>query len=447
MASNQQPFMKGKGVFLEFLAQHYLLIMFLALLPVMYARINQNPRAVIWSDCEGYYKYLPGLFIIKDFHKIPAGSVWPLKNEQGEILLKYTYGVSIFEAPFFLAARQYCIWKNQEPDDFFNRHYSRAIAIGGYCFGFLGLFFLRQGLLRYFSPTVTFWTVISVFFGTNLFHYATKEVGMSHVYSFCLFAFLVWHVPRFYAHPRWFHAALLGGAVGWLILIRPTNFVVLIFVALYDVYSWSAVKDRLVFWWQQYRQTGVALLAAFLFFLPQMLYWHEMTGEWVRYSYTDEKFIFWNRPKIGAVLFDVQNGLFIYSPMVLLMVAGIFIGWKQQRYQALSLSLVFVLSTYLFASWWAWWFGGAFGHRSYVELYALLALPLAGVFECALQSRQTVVRRGIIVLAVLLMIYSVRLSLLYNTIGGPWDGADWRWNWEKLQWVYSHFFDLPVIRK
>ncbi len=434
--------MQFKTTFLEFLSRYYLLILFLALYPVMYERINENKRAVIWSDCEGYYKYLPGLFIIGDFHKIPEGSVWPVKNEQGEILLKYTYGVSIFEAPFFLAARLYCIWKNQEPDDFFNRHYCRAIAIGGYCIGFLGLFFLRRGLLRYFSPWVTFWTVMAVFFGTNLFHYTMKEMGMSHVYSFCLFAFLVWQVPRFYENPRWQNAALLGGAAGWLILIRPTNFVILIFIALYDVYSWPAFKERLVFWQQHLRQMGVALLTAFLFFLPQMLYWHEMLGKWVHYSYTDEGFIFWKQPKIAAVLFDVQNGLFLYSPMALLMVLGIFMGLKERKHQAPSLLLIFVISTYLFASWWAWWFGGAFGHRSYVELYALLALPLAGVFERAFKSRFPAVRGGIIALAVVLMFYSVRLSFLYNSLGGPWDGKDWRWNWEKMQWIYAHFFDF-----
>ncbi|MEO6038891.1 MAG: hypothetical protein ABIQ93_10790 [Saprospiraceae bacterium] len=434
--------MKVKTALLEFLSRYYLLILFLAFYPVMYDRVNGKPRGVIWSDCEGYYKYLPGLFIIGDFHKIPAGSVWPVKNDQGEILLKYTYGVSIFEAPFFLAARQYCIWKNQEPDDFFNRHYCRAIAIGGYCVGFLGLFFLRRGLLRYFSPAVTFWTLMCVFFGTNLFHYTVKEMGMSHVYSFCLMAFLVWHVPRFYADPRWQKAALLGGAAGWLILIRPTNFAVLFFIALYDVYSWPDLKDRLAFWLQHRLQIGVAAGMAFLFFLPQMLYWHALLGKWVHYSYTDEKFIYWNQPKIAAVLFDVQNGLFIYSPLVLLMVIGIFMGLPQRKHQAPALLIIFIISTYLFASWWAWWFGGAFGHRSYVELYALLALPLGGLLERSWESRYSAIRWSMVALTVLLMVYSVRLSFLYNILDGPWDGPDWRWNWEKLSWIWSHFFDF-----
>ena len=48
-----------------------------------------------------------------------------------------------------------------------------------------------------------------------------------------------------------------------------------------------------------------------------------MTGHWLYYSYTEEGFKYWNEPKIAAVLFDVQNGLFLYSPLVLLMMAGL----------------------------------------------------------------------------------------------------------------------------
>jgi len=86
---------------------------------------------------------------------------------------------------------------------------------------------------------------MAVFFGTNLFHYATRDMGMSHVYSFFLFAFLVWQTPRFYEKPSALNAVLTGAAMGWLVLIRPTNIVVLLFVLLYDVYSWRDLKARL----------------------------------------------------------------------------------------------------------------------------------------------------------------------------------------------------------
>jgi len=88
------------------------------------------------------------------------------------------------------------------------------------------------------------------------------------------------------------------------------------------------------------------------------------------------------RPKIPDVLFDVQNGLFLYSPLVLLMIVGIFLGLRKKNFQAPATLIIFSIATYMFASWWAWWFGGAFGPCCYVEYYALLAFPLAGLYEC-----------------------------------------------------------------
>jgi hypothetical protein len=165
-----------------------------------------------------------------------------------------------------------------------------------------------------------------------------------------------------------------------------------------------------------------------------------MNGRLIRYSYGDESFKYWLEPKIAAVLFDVQNGLFLYSPMVLLMVVGIIIGIKKKTYQGISLGIVFVIITYIFASWWAWWFGGAFGHRSYIEYYALFAIPLAGFYETVLQRRNMLLKLLVVVLSGFLMFYGVKMSLLHSHLPGPWDGADWRWNWEKIKWVWSYLF-------
>lgn len=425
---------------MQFIRRNYLLILFIGLFPVMLHRIKGNPRSVIWSDSEGYYTYLPGLFIIGDFHKLPEGTVWPQRNDKGEILLKYTCGVALFEAPFFLVTKVYCQAKNYDWKDYFNIHYCRAMAICGYFFGFLGLFFLQRALLRKFSEGVTFWTVMAVFLGTNLFHYTTREMSISHVYSFCLFAFVAWQTPRFLQNLSFKNAALLGGAFGWIVLIRPTNALAGLFVLLYDVYSWQDLKNRVRFFGDNLPKLAVAAVAAILLFVPQMLYWREMTGHWLRYSYTDEYFIYWKEPKIAAVLFDVQNGLFLYSPMVLLMVLGIFWGLKEKKHHAPGLLLIFCAATYLFASWWAWWFGGAFGHRCYVEFYALLAFPLAGVFEKIFLLKNALLRWAILAVVVFLMFYSVRLSFLYTYLTGPWDGADWRWNFEKIRWVWSYLF-------
>ncbi len=289
---------------------------------------------------------------------------------------------------------------------------------------------------------VAFWTVLSVFLGTNLFHYATKEMGMSHVYSFFLFTVLLFYLPKYLKSADFFNSVVMGGLMGWIFLIRPTNFILFFLLLLYDVYSFDQFKERIKFFIHHYSSVLIMIAAGFIMLIPQFMYWKEMTGHWIYYSYTEEGFKYWNKPKILAVLFDVQNGLLLYSPLVVLMLVGIFYGLKVKKFHSPAMLLIFILATYIFASWWAWWFGGAFGHRSYVEYYAILAIPFAGLIQKVFSSRKKIVRISFQFLLITLMVYSVRLSYLYTSIGGPWDGADWRWNWDKFEWIMSHFFKI-----
>jgi hypothetical protein len=266
-------------------------------------------------------------------------------------------------------------------------------------------------------------------------------MSIAHGYSFFLFVLLLYQLPRYLRIPDVRNSLLLGAIAGWIILIRPTNAMVLLMLLGYDVYSWKELKARLIFFLHHIRSLIWISLAAFVFFIPQMLYWHEMTGHWIYYSYYREGFWYWNKPKLAAVLFDVQNGLFLYSPLVLLMMIGVFYGMKQKKFHGPVLLLIFLLATYSFASWWTWWFGGAFGHRCYVEYYALLAIPLAGLYAKINSWRSRSMRYGLMGLTILMMIYSVRLSYLNTTLPGPWDGKDWRWNWEKYGWVMEHFIE------
>ena len=419
----------------------YVPILFLCWLNTVLVAVNHNPRSyVIWSDSEGYYMYLPAIFILKDVHKIPSGSVLPQMNDKGEYVIKYTCGVAMMELPFFLVAKWYYQVSGKDWKDYFNLHYMRAMALSGYFYGFLGLFFLAAALRRTFSEIVVAWTILSVFLGTNLFHYLIRAMTMSHAYSFCLFAIIAWLLPLIYQKPTFGKALFLGIITGLCILIRPTNCLILLFILLYDIYTMSALRLRLMFLKEHFIKIVVASIAAALVFIPQCIYWYEMTGNFIQYSYANESFTFWQRPKISAVLLDTQNGLFIYSPMAFLMCVGLLIGIEKQRYQGLSLSLIFCISTYLFASWWAWWFGGAFGHRCYVDFYALLAIPLAGFYSRTLQLRSSLLKVIVILVSIFLMYYGVKMSFLHSRLPGPWDGADWRWNLEKIFWVWSYLF-------
>lgn len=414
---------------------HYVVLLFLVTLPIMLSRIKDNPRAVIWSDAEGYYQYLPALFILKDFHHVPPGSVWPYYNDKGEYVIKYTCGIALFEWSFFLAAYAGSPIFGYDAMDYFNPLYCRAMAFSGLLFAFLGLFYLRKALLKVASPFHTFLVVVTVFAGTNLFHYATKEMSVAHVYNFFLFAVLLYKLPVYLKNPNARQSIILGLLIGWIVLIRPTNIIIALLLLLYDVYSWSELKERLIFFKKNISSVLMMLSASIIPLLPQLFYWKEMTGDWIYYAYTSEGFTNWRQPKIAAVLFDVQNGLFLYSPLVLLMIVGAVYGWRVKKFQGPASLIIFALITYVFASWWAWWFGGAFGHRCYVEYYALLAFPLAGLYQWVSSRKSLLLRVGFYSVVFVFTFLSVRLSYLYTSLGGPWDGPDWRWNWEMYLWI------------
>ncbi|MBK8557570.1 MAG: hypothetical protein IPL65_18260 [Lewinellaceae bacterium] len=424
----------------KLLYRHYLWLLFPIVLLLSFSRTHACLRGVIWSDAEGYYKYLPTVFILGDVHKMPAGSVWPLQNEKGEYLDKYTCGVAYFELPFFLLTKQILAATGQDSSDVFSDAYARSVVVSGVVACFIGLFFLQRALRTKYREPVVFLALMMVFLGTNLFHYASKEMGMSHVYSFALMSFLVWQTPGFYRNPNLVNSLLLGGGLGWLVLIRPTNLIIVLFIGLYSVYSRRDLLERLVFARRHLLLLLPAGLAAIVSWLPQIWYWHEMAGSWFRYSYTNEGFIYWNKPKMLAVLFDPQNGLFLYSPLVLLLLAVVIGDFRKKQHNAPAILLVFLVCTYCFASWWAWWFGGAFGARSYVEWYALLAFPAAGFVERRLVQARGWSKWLAWLVLLFLVYYSVRMSFLYNSLPGPWDGADWRWNFSKMTWIWQHLF-------
>ena len=408
---------------------------------ISYLRVKENTRAVIWSDAEGYYKYLPGLFILKDFHKLDAGSVWPYYNKEGEYIDKYSCGIAYFEFPFFVIGHLINHFNNQSnASDYYNSNYAYSIAAGGVFYSTLGLLFLFLTLNRDFNKKISILTIICVFFGTNLFHYTTKEMGISHVYSFFLFSFLLYFTPKFLKNPDFFRSLIMGICLGSIVLIRPTNIIFTLILFGLNVYTWIDLKTRFLFFVKNIYSIIIIVASIVATMFPQFLYWHEMTGNWIYYSYENEGFKYWANPKIFAVLFDTQNGLLLYSPMVLLMLIGTFYGIYLKKYSGPIIIIIFSLITYTFASWWAWWFGGAFGHRCYVEYYSILAIPFAGLLFEIYGSKSKLLKQITSLLLILFTVYSVRMSYLYTSIGGPWDGPDWRWNFEKMKWILSHFF-------
>jgi hypothetical protein len=348
------------------------------------------------------------------------------KNAKGDILIKYTCGVSLFYLPFFLVANAYTHITHHYDTLGFSLPYSYAIMIAGVFWAFMGLYFLKNLLLRYFSRIVMWSALLCVLLGTNMFHYVTKFMGMSHVFSFALIAGLLLLIDTYYKRPTTGRAIFMAFLIGWLVLVRPTNCVFVLFLLLFKVTNLTGFNERLAFLRGRIADIFIALPFAVITWIPQLMYWKKVFGTWVSYSYQDEHFIYWNHPKILRVLFDTQNGLFLYSPTLILMFVAFVVARRDKRTGFIGTSLVFAIITYIFASWWMWFFGGAYGHRCYIEYMPVFALPMAVALEKIIAMKRQYIKIPVILVILLMSYYSIGMSRLYNS--GAWDGPAWEWN-------------------
>ncbi len=177
----------------------------------------------------------------------------------------------------------------------------------------------------------------------------------------------------------------------------------------------------------------IMAVAAIAVWIPQLIYWKSVTDHWIMWSYGDETFKYWKEPKLFRVLFDAWNGWLLYSPIAIIPLVGLVLGRHSNRHSERIIMLILALATYLFASWWAWWFGGAFGHRCYVEYYALLAMPFAAVAERAFKFTWSKV--VFIALCLLLIYYNLGLTYHYQA---PWDGPNWTYDsvWNEIKRLF-----------
>jgi hypothetical protein len=383
---------------------------------------------VIWADAAGYYIYLPYWFIYGDnVNRYPdsilskTGKGFFFNNERRGVQTKYTCGVALLQMPFFLLAHLTSRVMNLESNGF-SRQYHWAIFIAAAFYCSLGLYFLNKFLRAKFNDTVSLVSTFAIFLATNLYYYAIDNGGMSHVYSFFLVSFLLYSLNIYY-YKRTVSAFILPAFLSGLIfLTRPINIFILLIVFFYSADARRNAFDSIKYWITNYRLLLLFILIVSAVFLPQLIYWHHISGKWFYDSYTDETFSNWKRPQLIKVWFSTQNGLFTYAPILLLSITGTIIMVYNKIANAVLILLVFSLSSYAFASWWSWYFGCSFGARNFVDYLPIFSIPLAFLFLNASKNYQKYLLASFIVTCI-----AVNFSFVYY-YSGCFEGGDWNWN-------------------
>jgi hypothetical protein len=327
----------------------------------------------------------------------------------GRWLNAHQAGVAVLCLPAFAAAHAAAAFSGGNADGFSPLH-QHAAGLAGVVYLVAGLWVLARLLRRYFRPSVVLATLVCATFGTNLFHYATYDSLWSHVFSFWLVACLLALVDEWSARPAVRTALLIGVTGGLLALVREASLLFLVFVPLFGVTGWASFTGRLAFLRARWRDVGLMAALAIVVFLPQWWLFFAATRQvagnpyeaFLRTSGIRQAFDF-ARPHILSVLFGPEKGLFFWSPILLLAIAGLFLVRGRARGFTLPLVLYFAAQTYLVASWFDWQFGASFGHRAFTEATAALAVPMAAVFEWAAdRPRARVALAALATLAVLL---------------------------------------------
>lgn len=393
-------------------------ILFLALyLLGLFLSLNMNSKykiftykSAMWADASGYYVYLPATFIYQwkaqDMPKLMdtlTGQGFYYRNNKQVVFTKYTNGQCYLHLPFFLLAHAYCLLGGDEPDGF-SQPYVNSLIGAGVFYLLAGFFLLFFVLRKHFGSQASILTLVTLFLCTNLYYYGIKHPGLSHIYTFFLVSLLLYWVQFF--KPRYLLYILPVSAL--IVLIRPTNITIPIVVLFFGF----ALHGKLFLKQVPLKYFIIGSLVGFLVFIPQLIYWHSITGHWLMYSYENEGFIYWQNPKILQVLFAPKNGFFTYAPIMLFAFYGLKYQPISSRFTWVLIGL-FIFITYVHGSWHSPGFGCAYGGRAYIDFLPFFCLGLAAYFQ-HLFKRSSVSKISIVNLLLFFAVFNLKFIYSYD---------------------------------
>jgi hypothetical protein len=432
-------------------------ILLLLLICAWYGRNldSWGKNKIIQNDVVSYYAYLPAGIIFSDLtfsfmQDLPEdfeGTIWLQTAPNGKPILRMTMGLAILWLPFFLLAHVTAQITGVQALGY-SWPYSFSIFVAALFYLVAGLYFLRKVLLRYVSDLVTAITLAVVVLATNMMYYVISEPGMTHVYNFSLITIFLYLSLNWTGNPTLKNSLLLGLLAGLIVLIRPVNGTVLLFPALIGINSFKEFFHRIACSWKMIFFAAFALL---LVLIPQMIYWKAQTGNYIFNSYMDAGVFYFFKPEIANGLFSYRKGWLIYTPVMILALAGLI--WMKKDAPALFLPvlLFLIFNIYIIFSWWCWWYGGSYGSRPMIDSYGILAVPFA-IFIGKVFMKNKWIRWGsLIVLAGFMLLNQFQMTQ-YRTSLLHWDSMTKEAYWAifgKRSWPegYGQMIKIPDYEK
>jgi hypothetical protein len=331
-----------------------------------------------------YYNYLPTFLKYHSSNVGVCAKPGYIETEDKVKIGKTSMGMAFLYLPSYLLAWLF-ISITGLPNGEYSTPYAFALQIGCVVYLLLGLFALRRVLRIYFNDVVVMLGLAGIYFGSNMVYYTVWEGAMSHIYMFSLISIQLLLAVCWFDKPDTRTTIAIGLITGLISLARPTSVVVLIVLFFFRVRNGAQFKERMEFLWKQRVKLLLAVAFAILIWIPQIIYWHALTGHFLMLGYPGERFFF-DQPLVHYLLFSYRSGWLMYNPLFIFAIAGFFFMHKYAKDFVIGIPLYFLLTIYILSSWWCWWWVGV-GTRSMIETYPLMAIAFCSLLAWLLSLK------------------------------------------------------------
>jgi hypothetical protein len=327
-----------------------------------------------------------------------------LLTSTGHLDNHFTVGPAILWAPFLLAAHAGVLlaraFGSHVAADGFSAPYRFAMAFGTALYGFLGLLLAARVAREYVDERWAFLATIAIWWSSSLPVYMYFNPSWSHAHSaFAVALFLwYWHETRDLRTLRqWRILAVIAGLMLNVYYANVTILVVLIVEAIRQYLTALRHAPGGATAPQARRDSSFGspsmaqLLVNHLLFclivvlclLPTFISRHVIYGSALESGYVPLGYWAWRSPYFLSVLFSSDHGLLVWTPVVILAVAGLFFFWRREPRVGAPV-LAAVLAFYLLIACYPDWDGiSSYGNRFFISLTAPFILGLSVLFDRA----------------------------------------------------------------
>jgi hypothetical protein len=297
----------------------------------------------------------------------------------------FTIGPAILWSPFLLIAhlsvKASQIFGSHVSADGFSSPYRIAMALGTAFYGFLGIWFSFLLAKKYCGEKWAFLAALGIWFASSLPVYMYFNPSWAHAHSAFAVSLFLWYWDRARAARTWAQWLILGVIAGLMMDVYYVNAALLIVPLMESLAGfWDRLKAGEIERIKQLFICNVIFVITILIALaPTFITKKIIYGSYLHLGYTERWF--WKSPAFLKVCFSAEHGLFSWTPILILSVAGLVLLRRYDRDLSLFLTGGFLLYLYTIGCYQNWDGISSFGNRFFVSLTPIFVLGLAAFFD------------------------------------------------------------------